>query len=91
MENEQDLKELLLREDRYISLTLQPGTQTAPLIGMQVQRIELPRGSLIALFHRKGELIVPGGTTILEPFDRLTIIGYPEGIQSLYEQFTDHS
>ena len=91
MENEQDLKELLLREDRYISLTLQPGTQTAPLIGMQVQRIELPRGSLIALIHRKGELIVPGGTTILEPFDRLTIIGYPEGIQSLYEQFTDHS
>jgi APA family basic amino acid/polyamine antiporter len=90
MENEQDLKELLLREDRYISLTLQPGTQTAPLIGMQIQRIELPSGSLIALIHRKGELIVPGGTTILEPLDRLTIIGYPEGIQALYEQYTDH-
>ncbi len=87
LDSEQDLKELLLREDRYISLTLQPESKTASLIAIQIQEIDLPYGSLIALIHRNGELIVPSGTTILEPYDRLTIIGYPEGIKMLYEQY----
>jgi len=89
MDSEQDLKELLLREDRYISLTLQPDSKNASLIGSQIQDIDLPYGSLIALIHRNGELLVPGGTTVLEPYDRLTIIGYPEGVKILYDRYSN--
>jgi len=89
LDNEQDLKELLLREDRYLSLTLQPGSRAGALIGTQIQNLELPHGSLIALIHRNGELIVPSGNTVLETYDRLTIIGYPEGVKLLYERYLD--
>ena len=49
--------------------------------------LELPEGCLIALVHREGEILVPQGSLVLNRDDHLTIIGYPEGIQSLYDKF----
>ena len=85
--NEQELKELLLREDRYISLVLQNGAKTEELIGREIRDLDLPVGSLIALIHRHGQMIVPTGRTVLVENDRLTIISYPKGIQELYLQY----
>jgi amino acid transporter/mannitol/fructose-specific phosphotransferase system IIA component (Ntr-type) len=85
--NEQELKELLLREDRYLSLLLKTGSKTATLIGSEIRNLNLPEGSLIALIHRQGEIIVPKGKTILKENDRLTIISYPKGIQELYDNY----
>ena len=76
--NEQELKELLLREDRYISLQLTAGTTTETLINCEIRNLELPVGSLIAIIHRSGEIIIPRGRTVLHEHDRLTIIGYPK-------------
>jgi len=87
--NEQELKELLLREDRYLSLLLTADTKTAHLIGSEIRYLDLPQGSLIALIHRDGEIIVPHGKTELKEYDRLTIISYPKGIQELYEKYID--
>jgi basic amino acid/polyamine antiporter, APA family len=87
--NEQDIKELLLRDDRYMRLMLLPNSSAAELIGTPINKLSLPDGCLIALIHRAGEIIVPQGQTILEQNDQLTLIGYPIGIEQLYEKY-DH-
>jgi amino acid transporter/mannitol/fructose-specific phosphotransferase system IIA component (Ntr-type) len=85
--NEQEMKEILLRDDRYISLVLGPDFKTANLIGFAIRDLDLPQGSLIALIHRGGEIIFPRGRTVLKEGDRMTIIGEPKGIQELYERY----
>ena len=84
---EQELKEALLTHDRYLSLLLSPENQTAPLIGHRLMEVTWPPGILVALIHRAGQIIVPGGHTVLESDDRLTIIGDPESIRHLYDQY----
>lgn len=86
-ENEQDLKELLLRDDRYVRLVLRPNSKAEKLIGIAINQLELPEGCLITMIHRQGEIIVPKGDISLQKNDRLTIIGYPAGIQELYQKY----
>ncbi len=85
--NAQELKEALLRHDRYLSLTLNPEDRTAAWIGQALRDLSLPPGSLIALVHRDGDITVPGGDTVLEAGDQLTIIGDAEGIRQLYDLY----
>lgn len=85
--NEQDIKELLLRDDRFMRLWLRPNSKAEKLIGVPIKQLTLPEGCLIALIHRAGKIIVPKGQIVLEQNDQLTIIGYPEGIQKLYDEF----
>jgi mannitol/fructose-specific phosphotransferase system IIA component (Ntr-type) len=85
--NEQDLKEALLSHDRYLSLVLNAEDETAALIGRALMDIRLPPGILVAIIHRAGQILVPGGQTVLEADDRVTIIGEAEGIRQLYEKY----
>lgn len=85
--NEQEIKEILLRDDRFISLLLEPGSKAASMIGYVIRDLTLPPGSLIAMIHRGGEIIFPRGRTVLKEGDRMTIIGEPKGIQELYERY----
>lgn len=86
---EQDLKEALLRHDRYLSLALEPDLETAPLIGKALKELRLPHGVLVALIHRNEQIIVPDGNTMLNEGDRVTIIGDPQGIQKLYTTYRE--
>lgn len=86
-EHEQDLKEVLLRDDRFLRLVLEKDTKTEPLIGRALKDISMPEGSLIALIHRYGKTIVPRGRTRLEIGDRLTIIGDPDGLDILRKEY----
>jgi mannitol/fructose-specific phosphotransferase system IIA component (Ntr-type) len=81
--NEQDLKETLLRDERFLALRLQAGTLSEPLIGQALRDIRLPEGSLVALIRRFGETLVPRGRTVLREGDRLTIIGAPAGLREI--------
>jgi APA family basic amino acid/polyamine antiporter len=90
-ENEQEIKEILLRDDHYLSLLVKPSDETAYFIGKDIQHLDLPADCLVAIIHRQEEIIIPRGKTILQEFDRLTIIGYPQGIQQLYERYVDES
>lgn len=90
-QNEQEIKEILLRDDRYLSLILKPDDKTAPLIDKAIYDLNLPEGSLIALIHRAGNIIIPRGHTVLQEGDRLTIVGYPEGIEKLYQQYCEQN
>ena len=88
-ETEQELKEGLLRNDRYLSVVLSPADRTAPLIGRALMDIEWPPGTLVALIRRAGQIIVPSGKTVLEADDRVTIIGEAESIRQLYEEYRE--
>ncbi|NIM51629.1 MAG: amino acid permease [Gemmatimonadales bacterium] len=85
--DEQELKETLLRDDRFLSLKLKSGTKAEALIGHSLNELNLPPGSLVALIRRYGETIVPRGRTVLREGDRLTVIGEPEGLRKLAEQY----
>jgi APA family basic amino acid/polyamine antiporter len=85
--NHQELKEAILRDDRLLALTLEPGTPSASLIGRALKDIPLPEGTLIALVRRGPEVVIPRGGTVLERGDRLTIIGEPAGLLILGERF----
>ena len=85
--NEQKLKETLLHHERYTSLRLQTDTRAASFIGKALRDLRLPPGVLVALIRRQGQLIVPGGNTVLEEGDQITLIGNAEGIARLYETY----
>jgi amino acid transporter/mannitol/fructose-specific phosphotransferase system IIA component (Ntr-type) len=85
--DEQELKETLLRDDRFLSLRVETGSNTETLIGRALRELEMPEGSLVAMILRRGQPIVPRGGTVLEEGDRLTILGEPVGLQQLEERF----
>ncbi len=86
-ENEQELKEVLLRDERFLSLRLRENHKSVALIGKSLRELHMPEGSLVALIRRKGESIVPHGHTILHAGDRLTIIGDARGIMELSAEY----
>ncbi len=86
-QTEQDLKEVLLHNDRTLALTLRPDGPAAPLVGRALREVSLPAGVLVALVHRDGQFVVPGGATVLKAGDRLTVLGEPDGIRQLTERF----
>ena len=89
--HEQDLKETILRDDRFLSVRLWPGTKAESLIGHAIKELDLPPGCLVALIRRFGEMIVPQGRTVLREGDRLTIIGAPAGLRQLAERYAEHA
>ncbi|PAP76449.1 amino acid permease [Rubrivirga marina] len=87
-ENEQDLKEVLLRNDRFLALHLRPTDATAPLIGRALKDLRLPTGVLVALIHRDGHSTVPSGGTVLEAGDRITFIGDTQSIERVHARYS---
>jgi amino acid transporter/mannitol/fructose-specific phosphotransferase system IIA component (Ntr-type) len=85
--DDQELKEVLLREERWLSLFIHHGAKTEKLIGKALRDIEFPDGSLVAMYQRGGEIHVPRGGTVLEAGDRLTIIGEPDAVEATYELY----
>lgn len=85
--NEQEIKELILRDETFLALTLLPEGPTAQLIGRTLAQIRLPEGSLVALLRRGEEMMVPRSNTLLQGQDRMTIIGEPEAIRQLQRDY----
>lgn len=85
----QELREVLLRRERFVSLKLESDGPTAPLVDASIREIhpKLPDSTLVALIQRGGQAIIPHGSTILREGDRLTIIGTPEDISELYDRY----
>lgn len=83
----QEMKEILLREDRFMSIRLESGTNTDSLVDLPIHQLDFPEGCLVALIHRRGHMVVPRGSTRLEDGDQLTVIGDERGIRSLKEKY----
>lgn len=85
--NEEDLREVLLRDDRFSTIVVSDdASATGPsLCDRLVRNVELPPGCLVAVIQRGSESIIPSRQTRLQAGDRLTVIGQPEGIALLRE------
>ncbi len=88
-EDEQQLKEVLLRDERFLSLYVSEGLPTAPLVGRALREVSMPEGTLVALIRRGGRSLVPRGGTVLREGDRLTILGEPDGIGALHARYVE--
>jgi len=84
---EQDLKEALLHDERFLSLHVERGGPTEELVDQEVRHVVLVEDALIAMVHRHGEVLIPGGRTVLHEGDRLTIVGSVEAIRTLTHRF----
>ena len=85
--NEQALKEMLLRDERFLSLTLRAGTPTGEFIGKPLREVPLPENTLVVMIRRGHRTLIPHGNTVLRDGDRLTIIGDPKEIRTLYRRY----
>jgi APA family basic amino acid/polyamine antiporter len=81
--NEQELREVLLRDERFVSLRVTETGPSAAFAGRAVRDLDLPADCLIVMIVRRGRVVVPHGHTVLEPEDRVTIIGGPADIAEL--------
>ncbi|MTI86801.1 MAG: amino acid permease [Balneolaceae bacterium] len=82
-ENRAELKEILLRDERFIRLTLSRDNGTRVFIGKMIKDITLPGQSLITIIRRNGAIKIPHGVTVLQENDELLIIGDKDDISKL--------
>ena len=85
--DDERLKQILLRHERYALVKLRPGGLTELFIDRSIREVELPLGCLIAVIRRGGHSVVPGGDSVLKAGDRLTIIGSEPAIRACNERF----
>jgi amino acid transporter/mannitol/fructose-specific phosphotransferase system IIA component (Ntr-type) len=83
------LKELLLRDERSVSLHLRRGVGAEVLIDKAIRDCSIPESCLVVMISRGTDSVVPRGSTVLRRGDRVTIIGEPDGISELYERYAD--
>lgn len=83
--DEADLREILLRDERFINIILKRGSESEKAIGKMVKELDelLPGESLITMVKRDGELIFPHGNTVLQENDELSIIGEKKDIDKI--------
>ncbi len=85
--DEHTLKEILLRDDRFVTLLVAAGSKSEALIGRAIREIDIPEGCLVAIIRRKGATLVPRGETVLREGDWLTVIGSTTGVRRLRELY----
>lgn len=81
--HEGELREVLLRDERFINITVSMNNDTRKMVGHKIKEIELPGESLVAIIKRDGDLTIPHGDTIIKEGDQLSIIGEKEDIQMI--------
>lgn len=89
--DEAELREILLRDERFINITLRKNDITETMIDKPVKELELPGESLITLIKRDGKIIFPHGKSTLKENDELSIIGDKNDIKEMKKMlnFTD--
>jgi len=85
--SDQQLREIMLRDDRFLTLDLDREAKSGTYIGKSLSQLQIPEGALVALIRRGEDMMVPRGNTELRQGDRLTIIGDPETIRQMAASF----
>ncbi len=88
-QNEKELKQVLLSDERFIHVRLQEHSKSEQFIGNKIMDINLPGECLIAIIERDGKIIIPKGNTLLESGDVLSILGYPNDIKQLKDDLEE--
>ena len=87
-ESRTELRSLLVRDERFFQLTVREGGAGGELIGRSLGDLQFPSGALLALVKREGEAFVPSSRDVVQEYDRLTIIGNPDAVQTLRQRFS---
>jgi amino acid transporter/mannitol/fructose-specific phosphotransferase system IIA component (Ntr-type) len=82
-----EMRRLLLRDERFLQLTVERDGKSAGLVGAGLAELDFPPGALIALVRREGEAFVPTTAFKVEDGDHLTIIGNPDAVMKLRGRF----
>jgi NhaP-type Na+/H+ and K+/H+ antiporter len=83
--DEGELRKLLLRDERFITVRVRSGNRSSQLIGKKISEIDLPGESLITIIKRRGGIVIPRGYTEIMENDELFIIGEIKDIEGLKE------
>ncbi len=86
-EDEQQLKESILHNERFHSVYIHKDSPTEQLIGKPLSAINMPEGSLVALIRRGEQTIIPRGSTIIHEYDRITVIGEPSSMKEFHKTY----
>ena len=84
---EQELRDSLLHDDRFLTLQIRSSDSTGALIGKLLREAGIPRGCLVAMLSREGQSFVPSGRTVIQDGDELSLIGEDEGLAMLRDTY----
>lgn len=87
LDSHRAIKEILLQNERFVSIKLLEGTPQSELVGYQLKEIQLPKDVLVALVERNNKTFAPNGSTTLKTDDVLTILGETKSIAKLYNTY----
>lgn len=87
--DEAEIREILLRDERFINLKIKDHGPTSDMIDKQVKDLNLPGSTLITVIKRNGSIIYAHGTTKLKTGDRLSLIGEKDDIKDLKEAYKE--
>lgn len=81
--DEAALREVLLRNERFINIYIRSDDETARLIGKKIHEVDLPGESLVAILKRGENVNIPHGNTEIREGDELSIIGEVQDIEEI--------
>lgn len=82
-ETPNDLKEILLHEDQFLTVRVRETGPTAELAGRMIRDVGFPHGALLVLIERSGTAMVPRAETELAAGDCLTFLGEPDVVREV--------
>jgi len=86
--DEAELREILLRDERFINMTISDDDPTKEMIDKRVKNISLPGSTLITIVKRGEKIIYAHGKTEIKEGDRLSLIGEKSDINEVKEKYS---
>lgn len=86
--DEAELREILLRDERFINMTISNDDPTKEMIDKRVKDISLPGSTLITIVKRGEKIIYAHGKTEIKEGDRLSLIGEKSDINEVKEKYS---
>ncbi|MCG8492962.1 MAG: Trk system potassium transporter TrkA [Sneathiellales bacterium] len=62
--------------------------ETSKLVGKELRDVKLPQGTIIGAIMREGKVVIPRGTTIIKPNDRVVIFALSNAVRKVEEMFS---
>lgn len=86
-EDEAELREILLRDERFINIQISDDGPAKEMINKAVKDIQLPGSTLITVIKRGDSILYAHGTTQLQDGDRLSLIGEKSDITEVKKKY----
>ncbi|WP_169569149.1 Trk system potassium transporter TrkA [Sneathiella limimaris] len=62
--------------------------ETSKLVGQELRNVRLPKGTIVGAILRDGEVIIPRGSTVIKPNDRVVIFALYNAVRKVEEMFS---